>query len=178
MELIKLNNKSFKKYLSSEELAKVCEEMASKINADYAGKRPLFLAVLNGSFIFAADLFRKINLQSDISFVKIASYAGTSSTGKVNNLIGINEEINGRDVIIIEDIVDTGNTLYFLLELLKEKNANTIKIATLLFKPTAFKWNYPVQYIGKSIPNAFVVGYGLDFNGYGRNLNSIYKLNE
>lgn len=178
MELIQLNNKSFQKYISSEEIAKICEEIANKINADYIGKRPLFLAVLNGSFIFAADLFRKINLQSDISFVKIASYTGTNSTGKVNNLIGINETIEGRDVIIIEDIVDTGNTLHYLLELLKEKKANTVKIATLLYKPNAYKWDYPVQYIGKSIPNAFVVGYGLDFDGYGRNLNSIYILNE
>lgn len=126
----------------------------------------------------SADLFRKINLPSDISFVKIASYSGTNSTEKINNLIGINENIEGRDIIIIEDIVDTGNTLHYLFEILKEKKANTIQIATLLFKPEAYKWNYPVQYVGKTIPNVFVVGYGLDYDGFGRNLNSIYILNE
>ncbi|MCC7050857.1 MAG: hypoxanthine phosphoribosyltransferase [Bacteroidia bacterium] len=178
MEILQLNNKPFKSYISSIEIAESCTKMANQINSDYKNKRPLFLAVLNGSFIFAADLFRKINLPSDISFVKIASYSGTNSTEKINNLIGINENIEGRDIIIIEDIVDTGNTLHYLFEILKEKKANTIQIATLLFKPEAYKWNYPVQYVGKTIPNVFVVGYGLDYDGFGRNLNSIYILNE
>lgn len=178
MDIITVKDKSFKPFISEEKLQEAIKEVALKINNDYKGKTPIFLGVLNGSFMFFADLLKSVNLECTVSFVKLASYEGTETTGKVNELIGLNEDIKGRDIILIEDIVDTGNTLVKLNEILADKNPNSIKIATLLYKPEAYKKNYNIDYVGIEIPNAFVLGYGLDYDGLGRNLSSIYVLND
>ncbi|PCI97442.1 MAG: hypoxanthine phosphoribosyltransferase [Flavobacteriales bacterium] len=178
MDIITVKDKSFKPYISEEELQSSVEKVASQINNDYKGSTPFFLGVLNGSFMFFGDLLKAIDLECTVSFVKLASYEGTSTTGKVNELIGLNEDISGKDIILIEDIVDTGNTLVKLHEILSEKNPRSIKIATLLYKPEAYKKSYNIDYVGIEIPNAFVLGYGLDYDGLGRNLSSIYVLND
>jgi len=178
MEIITVKDKSFKPYISEEDLQASIKNVAIQINSDYKGSEPLFLGVLNGSFMFFADLLKSVDLECKVSFVKLASYEGTSTTGKVNELIGLSESIEGRDVIIVEDIVDTGNTLVKLHEILSKGNPKSIKIATLLYKPEAYKKDHPIDYVGLEIPNAFVLGYGLDYDGLGRNLSSIYVLNE
>jgi hypoxanthine phosphoribosyltransferase len=178
MDIITVKDKSFKPYISEEELQTSVEKVASKINDDYKGCTPIFLGILNGSFMFFGDLLKSIDLECTVSFVKLASYEGTSSTGEVNELIGLSEDISGRDIILVEDIVDTGNTLVKLYEILSEKNPKSIKIATLLYKPEAYKKHHPIDYVGLEIPNAFVLGYGLDYDGLGRNLSSIYVLND
>lgn len=178
MGIITIKDKNFKPYISDSELQEAIAKVAQQINKDYKGKNPIFIGVLNGSFMFMSDLLKKIDLQCTVSFIKLASYEGTSSTGKITELIGLNENIENKDVILIEDIVDTGSTLVKLYEIIQAKNAKSIKIASLLFKPEAYKKSYPINYVGKEIPNAFVVGYGLDYDGWGRNLNSIYVLDE
>ncbi|HLU84214.1 MAG TPA: hypoxanthine phosphoribosyltransferase [Vicingaceae bacterium] len=176
MGKITIKDKTFKPYISAEDLQNAIQKVATTINQDYKGKSPIFIGVLNGSFMFMSDLLKEINLQCTVSFVKLASYEGTSTTGKINELIGLNEDLQGQDIILVEDIVDTGNTLVKLYEILQNKKVNSIKIASLLFKPEAYHKPYPIDYIGKEIPNAFVLGYGLDYDGYGRNLSSIYVL--
>lgn len=178
METITVKDLSFKPFISEEELDVAIKKVAQKINEDYKGKTPIFLGVLNGSFMFMGDLMKSINLDCYTSFVKMASYEGTESTGKINELIGLNEDIEGEDIILVEDIVDTGNTLVKLFDILKEKNPKSIKIATLLYKPEAYKKDHKIDYVGKEIPNAFVLGYGLDYDGLGRNLSSIYVLKD
>jgi hypoxanthine phosphoribosyltransferase len=178
METITVKDLSFKPFISEEELDVAIKKVAQKINEDYKGKTPIFLGVLNGSFMFMGDLMKSINLDCYTSFVKMASYEGTESTGKINELIGLNENIEGEDVILVEDIVDTGNTLVKLFDILKEKNPKSIKIATLLYKPEAYNKDHKIDYVGKEIPNAFVLGYGLDYDGLGRNLSSIYVLKD
>ena len=150
--------------------------MALEINRDYEGKDPLFIAILNGSFIFAADLIRKITIPCQISFVKLSSYSGTVSTESVKELIGLNEDIQGRHVVIVEDIVDTGLTLDKFLKDLELKHPASVKLACFSFKKEAFKKSFPIDYLGITIPNEFIVGYGLDYDGYGRNLPDIYKV--
>jgi hypoxanthine phosphoribosyltransferase len=178
MDIITVKDKSFKPYISEQELRDSVKKVALKINDDYKGSTPIFLGILNGSFMFFGDLLKSIDLECTVSFVKLASYEGTGSTGKVNELIGLNEDIEGKDIILIEDIVDTGNTLVKLHEILSEKNPKSIKIATLLYKPEAYKKHHPIDYVGLEIPTAFVLGYGLDYDGLGRNLSSIYVLND
>lgn len=178
METITVKDLSFKPFISEEELYVAIKKVAQKINEDYKGKTPIFLGVLNGSFMFMGDLMKSINLDCYTSFVKMASYEGTESTGKINELIGLNEDIEGEDIILVEDIVDTGNTLVKLFDILKEKNPKSIKIATLLYKPEAYNKDHKIDYVGKEIPNAFVLGYGLDYDGLGRNLSSIYVLKD
>lgn len=178
METITVKDLSFKPFISEEELDVAIKKVAQKINEDYKGKTPIFLGVLNGSFMFMGDLMKSINLDCYTSFVKMASYEGTESTGKINELIGLNEDIEGEDIILVEDIVDTGNTLVKLFDILKEKNPKSIKIATLLYKPEAYNKDHKIDYVGKEIPNAFVLGYGLDYDGLGRNLSSIYVLKD
>lgn len=178
MEIITVKDKSFKPYISEENLQSSVQNVASQINGDYKNTQPLFLGVLNGSFMFMTDLLKSIDLECTVSFVKLASYEGTSTTGKVNELIGLSESIEGKDVIVVEDIVDTGNTLVKVYDILSKGNPKSVKIATLLYKPAAYKKQYPVDYVGVEIPNAFVLGYGLDYDGLGRNLSSIYVLNE
>lgn len=152
------------------------KKLSDQINLDYKGKQPLFLGVLNGAFLFMADLFKGINLECELSFIKVASYNGTASSGNVKSLIGLKENISGRDIIVVEDIVDTGDTMKYLLSELQKHQPNSIKLATFLFKPSALKHNLKPDYVGFEIEPAFVVGYGLDYDGYGRNLNDIYVL--
>lgn len=176
MKTITLHNKTFEVSISENEISDIINSMANQIN-NQSAERPLFIAVLNGSFLFAADIMRKITIPDcEISFIKLASYSGTESTGEVNKLIGINDDIKGRNVIILEDIIDTGITLEKIIDLLQKEDVNSIKTATLLFKPDAYKKNIDIDFIGKSIPNDFVVGYGLDYDEIGRNLPHIYKL--
>lgn len=176
MTEVKIHNKNFVPYLPSEKIQARIRELGQKIDTDLKGKNPVFLGVLNGCFRFASDLMTHIDEDCEINFLKVASYSGTESSGKVNELIGLNIDISGRDIIVIEDIVDTGHTLKFLLETLGKKNPKSIRIATLLFKPEAYLKEYPLHYVGFEIPNLFVVGYGLDYDGYGRNLNDIYQI--
>jgi len=178
MSEIKLKDKIFELFISENEINDIISHMAYNIN-DSGIKNPLFIAVLNGSFLFASDIIRKINLENtEISFVKLASYLGTESTGEVKELIGMNQDISRRNIVVLEDIIDTGNTLEKIVSLLKSQNVNQIKIATLLFKPDAYKKDISIDYIGKEISNDFVVGYGLDYDEIGRNLPHIYKLKE
>jgi hypoxanthine phosphoribosyltransferase len=174
--MVTLKDKQFKPYISSDKILEAVKQVAAKINSDLAGESPVFLAVLNGSFMFAADLMKEINLSCEISFVKLASYHGTTSSGTITELIGLNQDLAGRTVIIIEDIVDTGNTLEKLAEILNTKKVKSFKIATAFFKPTAYTKNIKVDYVGMEIPNDFVVGYGLDYDGLGRNLKDVFVL--
>ena len=176
MRLITIKDKQFKSYISSVKISEAVKKVAEKINKDLAGESPVFLAILNGSFMFAADLMKEINLNCEISFVKLASYHGTTSTGTVSELIGLNQDLSGRVVIIIEDIVDTGNTLEKLTEILMSKKVKSFKVATAFFKPTAYTKKIKVDYVGIEIPNDFVVGYGLDYDGLGRNLKDVFVL--
>ena len=176
MKEITLHNKRFEVSISENEISDIINSMANQINNQNI-ERPLFIAVLNGSFLFAADIMRKITIPNcEISFIKLSSYSGTESTGEVNKLIGLNKDIKERNIIILEDIVDTGITLEKIISLLKKQNAKSIKTATLLFKPDAYKKNIDIDFIGKSIPNDFVVGFGLDYDEISRNLPHIYKL--
>jgi hypoxanthine phosphoribosyltransferase len=175
---VQLHDKRFSEYISAQEIDKTVARLAVKINADLAGKNALFICVLNGVFLFAADLLRKIETPCEVSFVKVSSYEGTASTGEVKTQIGLKEDIKGRTIVIVEDIIDTGNTVAKLLPILESQQPASIKIATLLFKPAAFKRDYKIDYTGMEIPNDFVVGYGLDYNGLGRNLPEIYKIVE
>lgn len=176
MNTVQLADKQFKPYLSEKEIDEAITQLANKINKDFAGQKVLFLAILNGSFMFASDLIKKVNVECEISFVKVASYSGTSSTGKVKKLIGLMQSLENRNVIIIEDIIDTGNTLDKLIPTLEAENPKTLSMCTLLFKPEAFKADFSIEYIGLEIPNKFIVGYGLDYNELGRNLPSIYQI--
>jgi len=177
MKQIKIHDKEFKLYLPYEKIRAVVEKMAEQMNSDLAGKNPLFICILNGSFMFAAELFKRIELlESEISFVKLASYNGERTSGAVKELIGLNEEIKGRTVVILEDIVDTGITIDNILKQLAKKEPKEVLIATLLFKPEALQKEIPLHYVGLEIPNDFIVGYGLDYDGYGRNLIDIYSV--
>jgi hypoxanthine phosphoribosyltransferase len=176
MQQVKVKDRSFKLYLPEKEIVEAIDQIARKINNDYEGKNPLFIAILNGAFMFASELFKKINVDCEISFVKYSSYAGTATTGQVNTLIGSNEDVTGRDIIILEDIVDTGITMEKVVRDINVFKPASVKIATLLFKPAAFQKTYKIDYVGKEIPNDFIVGFGLDYDGFGRNLKDIYKI--
>ena len=176
MNEITVLDREFSVYITEDEIQSRVTALAEKINEDLKGQDVLFFGVLNGVFLFAADIFRQINLECQVSFIKLASYDGTSSTGKIKELIGWNEDITGKTVVVLEDIVDTGATLERVIGELKLRKAADVKICTLLFKPEAYTKDIPVDYIGFEIPNNFVVGYGLDYDGYGRNLRAIYKL--
>jgi hypoxanthine phosphoribosyltransferase len=178
MKEIQLLDKKFKEFITGEQIRIRVEELAIQINRELAGKDVVFLGILNGAFLFAADLFRQINLEARISFIKLASYQGTTSQGLIKELIGWNEDIKNKTVVVIEDIVDTGNTLERIVDELVVRKAAEIKISALLYKPEAYKKEIPLHYIGFEIPNDFVVGYGLDYDGYGRNLPSVYKLTQ
>ena len=176
MDRVKILDKEFGISISKEKIHQAITIMANKLNSDFKGKEVIFIGILNGSFMFASDLFKQINLNCRITFVKVASYQGTISTGTVKSLIGINENIKDLSVVVLEDIIDTGETLENIISQLKGYNPAEIKIATFLFKPNAFKKDYKIDYIGMEIPNDFIVGYGLDYDGYGRNLPEIYTL--
>jgi hypoxanthine phosphoribosyltransferase len=176
MKEIRILDKKFREFLTEKVLQQRIEEIAGKMNNDLAGKEVVFLGILNGAFLFAADLFRRIDFPARISFVKLASYQGTSSSGSIKELIGWNEDIKNKTIVVVEDIVDTGNTLERIVAELAIRDASEVKIATMLYKPEAYTKDIPLDYVGFEIPNDFVVGYGLDYNGFGRNLPSVYTL--
>ena len=176
--IIRIHDKDFAPFIPYSKIDKAVSEIAERMNKELHDKNPLFIAVLNGAFMFASDLFHKIEFPCEITFVKLASYSGTKSTETVRQLIGIDEDIVGRNVVVIEDIIDSGLTMERILAQLKMVGAANIKVATLLYKPNAFKGNYPIDYIGLEIGNDFIVGYGLDYDKHGRNYKDIYKIVE
>lgn len=176
MQQVTLKDKTFVPYITADKIRESVQSVADKINSELIGENPLFLVVLNGSFMFAADLLKEVTIPCEISFIKLASYHGTSSTGVVTEMIGLTEEVKGRTIVVIEDIVDTGVTIEKLHNVLTKKEVKQIKIATFLLKPEAYKKNITIDYVGLSIPNDFVVGYGLDYDGLGRNMKEIFVL--
>lgn len=178
MALIKVHDKLFAPYLTQEEIHTRVSFIAEQLNTDYQDKRPLFIAILNGSFIFASDLFKKLHIEAEICFIKLASYKGSKSTGHVVTAIGLDTDIFGRDIVIIEDIVDTGKTLTEFLPQLTHQQPSSLKIVALLHKAEATMYPVSIDYLGFTIPDKFVVGYGLDYDGLGRNIPEIYKLVE
>jgi hypoxanthine phosphoribosyltransferase len=179
MHKIKVEDKEFEIFLENNTLNKRIRLLGIQMNLDYEEKCPLFIGVLNGSFLFMADLIKEINVPCEIAFMRVASYQGTESTGKVKELIGLPENIEGRDIVIVEDIVDTGLTVSYIVKTIKEKKPASVKVCTMLLKPAALKHEIEeLEYVGFEIPNEFVVGYGLDYNGLGRNLTDIYRATE
>ncbi|HAM97860.1 MAG TPA: hypoxanthine phosphoribosyltransferase [Marinilabiliales bacterium] len=173
---VQVLDKMFKVSIPSEEIQQSIQRLAQQINSDLKGKEVIFIGILNGCFMFAGDLFKHIDLECQITFLKLASYQGTSSSGNVKRLIGINENIEGKTVVIIEDIIDTGNTLDSIIKQLKGYEPAEIKVATLLYKPDAYEKTIPIDYMAFKIPNDFIIGYGLDYDGFGRNLKDIYTI--
>ena len=178
MSTIKIKDKTFTVSIPESKIQQEVKRVAEEINRDLKDENPLFLSVLNGSFMFASDLMRNLTIPCEISFVKLASYQGTSSSGKMKELVGLSEEIKGRTVVIVEDIVDTGFTMQHLLKTLAEREPKEVRIATLLVKPDKLQVELDIQYVAMHIPNDFIVGYGLDYDGYGRNYRDIYTVVE
>lgn len=178
MEKVQIKDKEFERYIHRDKIESTIKRMAQEIETDMKDKDPLFLVILNGAFMFAADLFKEMSMPCQVSFTRLASYQGTKTTNQVKELIGINEDIKDRHIIILEDIIDTGITLEHLQKSLNESEPASIRLATLLFKPHAFQKDYSIDYVGIPIHNEFVVGYGLDYDGHGRNFASIYKVVE
>ena len=177
MDIIQLHDKQFKPYISEQEIQDIVKNIAKRLENDYPTfKNPLFLVILNGSFMFASDLMKYFKLPCEISFVRFSSYIDTQTTGNVKELIGLNEDVSNRTVIVLEDIIDTGHTLEKIINTLKQHNNTDYRIASVFFKPNSYQLSHPIHYIGKEIPNDFIVGYGLDYNGLGRNLSSVYVL--
>ncbi|HJA99334.1 MAG TPA: hypoxanthine phosphoribosyltransferase [Candidatus Alistipes avicola] len=178
-KVIKLHDRNFKVMIPADKIEVAVSAVADKINADYREKKnPIFIGVLNGSFMFMSDLLKKIDFCCEISFVKLASYCGTCSSGEVTNLIGLNRDIEGRDVIIVEDIVDTGASIEHMVAELQRHNPASVRICTLFFKPNAYKRSIPIDYPAMEIGNEFIVGYGLDYDQLGRNLKDVYVVTE
>ena len=177
-EKIKLQDKVFRVMIPAEEIDRAVDRVAEQLNERYAGRTPVFLGVLSGSFLFLSDLVRKTTFNSQLAFVKISSYEGTESTGQVKQQFGVDFDIEGRDIIIVEDIVETGHSMNYLLDHLRRKNPASISICTLFFKPDKFLYEDKVDYVALSIGNEFIVGYGLDYNQLGRNLKDIYVVDE
>jgi hypoxanthine phosphoribosyltransferase len=178
MTTLRVHDKNFKSYISEEEIRQKVKELANILNLDYQDKKPIFIAILNGAFIFAADLFKSLTIDAEISFIKLASYKGMKSSGQVLTAIGLDIELFNRHVVILEDIVDTGKTLHEFLPQLWHQQPASLKIVALLHKPAAGVFPLNVDYVGFEIPDKFVVGYGLDYNGLGRNTAAIYQLFE
>ena len=178
MATVDIKDKTFETSIPEEEIMRRVKAVADKMSSDLKGKNPLLLGVLNGSFIFAADLMRMLDIECEISFVKMSSYEGTQSTGNVKKLVGLNEDIEGRTIVIVEDIVDTGLTMERMIEYLKGFNPAEFHICTLLLKPENLKRKLDIEYVAMEIPNDFIVGYGLDYDGLGRNLRDIYVVKE
>ena len=175
---MQIKDKKFELYLSEKEIQESIEQVANQINADYKGEDVVFVGVLNGAFMFASDLMKDIKLECEISFVKVQSYKGTSSTGNVHELIGLTTDVKNKHVIIVEDIVDSGLTLNKLYSMIDHHSPKSVEVATLLYKPEAFKGKYPPKYVGIEIPNKFIVGFGLDYLEAGRNSRDIYQITE
>lgn len=176
MRQIKLNDKTFELFIPAEKISEAIDAVALKMNQELSGKNPLFISILNGAFMFTSDLMKRLGFNCQITFLKLSTYSGTESTGQVRSLIGLDENIEGRTVVIIEDIIDTGFTLENVIKQLQMLNPAEIKIATFLLKPEAFHGRFQPDYVGLEIPNDFIVGYGLDYNELGRNLTDIYVL--
>ncbi len=176
MQHVTLHDKTFELAIRHEEIVRAIEEVARRISTDYSGRTPLLLGVLNGSFMFMAELVQHLNIACELSFVKLASYDGTRSTGTVHELIGLTHEVSGRDLLIVEDIVETGRSIAHMHALLEPHHPRSIEVATLLFKPALYRATYPIRYAAIETENDFLVGYGLDYNQLGRNLGDLYKL--
>ena len=176
MSTINLHDKTFEPFISQQEVDAAIDRLATDLKAEYEGKRPLFVGVLNGAFFFAAELMKRLDIECEITFVKVASYHGTSSTGTVTQLIGLNERVEGRHVVIVEDIVDTGGTVEMIMGTLSEHHPASVAVAALLFKPEAYTRSLPIRFTALRIPNDFVVGSGLDHDGLGRNLPGIWRI--
>jgi len=176
MKQVKVNGKTFEISIPEAEIKKRVKALAEEISHDMEGKNPLFLGVLNGAFIFAADLMREMTIPCEVSFVKLASYQGTTSTGKVSEVLGINEDLTGRHVIIVEDVVDTGLTMKRMIETLGTRNPASVSVCTLLVKPEKLQVEIDLKYVAFEIPNEFILGYGLDFDQAARGLKDIYTL--
>jgi hypoxanthine phosphoribosyltransferase len=174
--VIQVLDKKFQPYIKADQIKIEVARLGARINEEFAGKNPLFIAILNGSFMFASDLFKELTVDAEICFIKLASYKGTRSTGNVITSIGLDESLKGRHVIIVEDIVDTGKTLYEFLPQLTNQQPASLKIAALLHKPEALAFPLTIDYLGFTVPNKFLLGYGLDYDGHGRNLKEIYQL--
>lgn len=178
MSTIRVHDKTFVPYLSALEIVDEVKKLAEKINKDYKGKRPLFISILNGSFMFSSDLFKFLTIEAEICFIKLASYKGTKSSGQVVTAIGLDTDLTGRDIIILEDIIDTGKTINQFLPQVFNQRPSSLKIAVFLHKPEATVYPIAIDYSCFTIPNKFVLGYGLDYNGLGRNLSQLYQLKE
>lgn len=175
-ETIAIKDKQFELFIEQEVIEQGIKRVADQMNRDLEGENPLFLAVLNGAFMFAGELMKEVSVPSEITFVRLASYQGVSSTNRVQEVLGLNESIKDRLVVIVEDIVDSGNTMVALMDELRKHEPAEVRIATLLFKPAALQQDITPNYVALEIPNDFIVGYGLDYDGYGRNLKDIYKV--
>lgn len=175
---IQILDKTFVPFITEDDLNKRISELATTINQHYSGKQPVLLTILNGSFMFAADLFRKLEVDVEIAFIRLASYSGLSSSGKVREIIGLDKDLSGRDIILLEDIIDTGRTLHHFIPQLQSLEPASIKVMTLLFKPEALQHPLSIDWVGFEIENKFVLGYGLDYDEKGRNLPCIYQLAE
>jgi hypoxanthine phosphoribosyltransferase len=173
---VRLNDRSFRLFKSENEILTAVRSIAHSLNDDYIGKRPLLIPVLNGSFLFAADLMKELKLDCEVCFIKVASYQGAKSNGNPALIMGLSQSLEGRHVIVLEDIVDTGQTLAKILPILRAQNPVSLKVASLLLKPASLQVEVPIDYIGMEIPDEFIVGYGLDYNGLGRNLRDIYQV--
>ena len=176
--MIQLHDKQFVPFISAKEIDLAIAKMVAQITADFSNETPVFIGVLNGAFMVVSDLLKRYTSPCEVSFIKMASYEGNSSTEEVNQLLGLNQDLTGRTVVVIEDIVDTGNTLVALKALFESENVIEFRIATLFFKPEAYKKDLPINYVGIRIPNKFIVGYGLDYDGLGRNLPEVYQLKD
>lgn len=176
--MISCNGKSFQTFISNETIQARLKELATEINQDYAEKKPLFIGVLNGCFRLTGDLFNYIDIESEISFVKLKSYVGTQSSGKVSTMIGLNEDLKGRHLVIVEDIVDTGRTMFQFLQELEKLEPASVTVMALLTKPDALEHDVALKYVGFEVPNLFLIGYGLDYDGLGRHYNDIYQIVE
>lgn len=176
MDRVTIKDREFEISIPHDQIQQHIQTVAAQINSDLAGKKPLFIGVLNGSFMFVSDLLKNITLECELSFVKVASYHGTTSTGVVKELVGLQEDIRDRHLVIVEDIVDTGVTIDNIVKSLEGRSPASISIATLLYKPEAYTKDIPINYVALEIPNDFIVGYGLDYDGYGRNLKDIYTV--
>lgn len=179
MRSVKLNNRVFDEYITPDKIQAAVKAVADRINADYAGREPLFVCVLNGAYIYAADLFRSINLHSEITFVRLKSYEGTATTGNVQMIVPLQEEVKDREVIVVEDIVDTGITMHGFKQLLYDQGARSVAVTSFLFKPEALQHaDAEPEYVAIRIPRKFILGYGLDYDGFGRNLDAVYVLRD
>ena len=178
MKKVKLHDKQFKLFINYEIIISKIEDLVSVLNVKYADKKPIFLCVLNGSFLFASELIKRFEHECEVSFVKLSSYKGINSTGEIKKLVGINDDLKGRNIIIVEDIVDTGNTIFSVIDEIKNYNPESVEVATLLFKPAAYQKQTRIKYAAINVGNEFLVGFGLDYNGIGRNLEDIYIIEE